>query len=62
MASPPPGRTAATRPKTTRIAARMAHRETPHYKRYSTESADMFSGPLTRHIVNNYVPANDKWR
>ncbi|HEX5370511.1 MAG TPA: antibiotic biosynthesis monooxygenase [Dehalococcoidia bacterium] len=43
-------------------AARMAHRETPHYKRYSTESADMFSGPLTRHIVNNFAPSNENWR
>ena len=43
-------------------AARMAHRETPHYKKYAAESADMFSGPANRHIVKNYVPADAAWR
>jgi autoinducer 2-degrading protein len=43
-------------------AARAAHRETPHFKRYAAESADMFTGALQRHIATNYVPSDDKWR
>ena len=43
-------------------AARMAHRETPHFGRYAAESADMFTGPMTRHVVQNYVPADPAWR
>jgi autoinducer 2-degrading protein len=43
-------------------AARMAHRETPHFKKYAAESADMFTGSMNRHIVKNYVPADDRWR
>jgi autoinducer 2-degrading protein len=42
--------------------ARLAHRETPHFKRYAEESADMFSAPVNRHIVTNFVPSDDKWR
>ncbi len=43
-------------------AARMAHRETPHYKKYAAESADMMSTANNRHIVRNYVPADSVWR
>jgi autoinducer 2-degrading protein len=43
-------------------AARMAHRETPHYKHYASESADMFTGSPVRHIATNVVPTDDKWR
>ena len=43
-------------------AARMAHRETPHFKKYAAESADMFTGSMNRHIVKNYVPADAAWR
>jgi autoinducer 2-degrading protein len=43
-------------------AARMAHRETPHFKKYASESADMFTGAMQRHIIRNYVPADANWR
>jgi (4S)-4-hydroxy-5-phosphonooxypentane-2,3-dione isomerase len=43
-------------------AARMAHRETPHFKKYAAESADMFSGTARRHIVKNFAPSDAKWR
>ena len=43
-------------------AARMAHRETPHFKKYAEESADMLSAPVVRHIVNNVVPSDTNWR
>jgi autoinducer 2-degrading protein len=43
-------------------AARMAHRETPHFKKYTEESADMMAGPVVRHIVRNVVPADSAWR
>jgi autoinducer 2-degrading protein len=42
-------------------AARAAHRETPHFKKYAAESADMLSMG-SRHILTNQVPADDKWR
>ena len=34
-------------------AARMAHRETPHFKKYATESADMMASPVVRHMVRS---------
>ena len=43
-------------------AARGAHRETPHFKKYAAESADMMSAPVVRHIVHNVVPADARWR
>ena len=43
-------------------AARMAHRETPHFKKYAAESADMMAGPVVRHIVHNVAPADASWR
>jgi autoinducer 2-degrading protein len=43
-------------------AARMAHRETPHFKRYAAESQDMFTGPMNRKVLNNVVPADGAWR
>jgi (4S)-4-hydroxy-5-phosphonooxypentane-2,3-dione isomerase len=43
-------------------AARMAHRETPHFKHYAERSPDMFSGELKRFILNNVVPDNQNWR
>ena len=43
-------------------AARMAHRETPHFKKYAEESADMMAAPVVRHIVRNVVPADAAWR
>ncbi len=43
-------------------AARAAHRETPHFKKYAEESVDMFSGPTNRHILKNYAPADAAWR
>ena len=43
-------------------AARAAHRETPHFKKYAEESADMFSGTPVRRILRNTVPADAVWR
>jgi autoinducer 2-degrading protein len=42
--------------------ARAAHRETPHFKRYAAESADMFTGALNRRILTNQVPSDASWR
>jgi autoinducer 2-degrading protein len=42
-------------------AARAAHRETPHFKKYAAESADMLSMG-SRRILTNQVPADAKWR
>jgi len=42
-------------------AARMAHRETPHFKKYAAESADMLT-VVSRHIVKNFAPSDGKWR
>jgi autoinducer 2-degrading protein len=42
--------------------ARAAHRETPHFKRYAAESADMFTGALNRRILTNTVPSDADWR
>lgn len=42
--------------------ARAAHRETPHFKKYAEESADMFSGEVKRRILKNYVPGDGSWR
>jgi autoinducer 2-degrading protein len=42
-------------------AARMAHRETPHFKKYAEESADMLT-VVNRHILKNAVPSDDRWR
>jgi autoinducer 2-degrading protein len=42
--------------------ARMAHRETPHFKKYADESADMMSSPVVRHMVRNAVPSDVNWR
>ncbi|HXK39254.1 MAG TPA: antibiotic biosynthesis monooxygenase [Candidatus Paceibacterota bacterium] len=43
-------------------SARAAHRETPHFKKYAAESADMFTGSLNRHILTNQVPSDANWR
>lgn len=43
-------------------AARQAHRETPHFKKYAEESADMMAGPVVRHMVRNAVPNDAAWR
>jgi autoinducer 2-degrading protein len=43
-------------------AARAAHRETPHFKKYAEESADMMASPVVRHIVHNVVPSDAAWR
>ena len=43
-------------------AARMAHRETPHYAKYAAESPEMFSAPVVRHFVMNQFPSDEKWR
>jgi autoinducer 2-degrading protein len=42
-------------------AARMAHRETPHFKHYAAESADMLT-VTSRHIVRNFAPSDAGWR
>jgi autoinducer 2-degrading protein len=42
-------------------AARMAHRETPHFARYAKESAEMLT-VVGRHICKNVVPADIAWR
>jgi autoinducer 2-degrading protein len=42
--------------------ARAAHRETPHFRRYAAESADMFTGTMNRHILTNVVPGDAAWR
>jgi autoinducer 2-degrading protein len=42
-------------------AARMAHRETPHFKHYAEASADMLT-VTGRHICKNTVPADGAWR
>jgi len=43
-------------------AARMTHRLTPHYARYTAASADMFDRELVRHIVTNVTPEDSAWR
>jgi autoinducer 2-degrading protein len=43
-------------------AARAAHRQTPHFARYSQASADMFEGPVVRHVLSNAHPQDDAWR
>ncbi len=43
-------------------AARLAHRETPHYAAYAKASADMFDRELVRHMTTNVVPADKDWR
>ena len=43
-------------------AARMAHRETPHFKEYAEKSADMFDREVVRHMTTNFHPADDGWR
>jgi autoinducer 2-degrading protein len=43
-------------------AARMAHRETPHFAHYAKESPDMFTGTMNRHIITNVVPDDAHWR
>ena len=43
-------------------AARLAHRETPHYKEYAAKSPELFAGPAQRHVLKNYVPADSAWR
>jgi autoinducer 2-degrading protein len=43
-------------------AARLAHRETPHYAHYAKESADMFSKDVIRNVVTNVVPDDANWR
>ena len=43
-------------------AARLAHRETPHFAKYAAESADMFSKDVIRNIVTNLVPDDANWR
>jgi autoinducer 2-degrading protein len=43
-------------------AARMAHRETPHYAKYAAESPEMFSAPVVRHFVMNQFPSDNDWR
>jgi autoinducer 2-degrading protein len=42
-------------------AGRAAHRETPHFKKYAAESADMLT-VTGRHIVTNAVPDDAHWR
>lgn len=42
--------------------ARLAHRETPHYKHYAAESVDMFTTPMVRRILQNVIPSDSAWR
>jgi len=43
-------------------AARLAHRETPHFKKYVEVAPDMMAGPRIRHSVRNVVPEDSAWR
>jgi autoinducer 2-degrading protein len=43
-------------------AARAAHRETPHFKKYAEASADMFDRPVQRNVVRNFHPSDGEWR
>lgn len=43
-------------------AARMAHRETPHYKHYAEKSPELFGGPVSRRILRNVIPDDAAWR
>ena len=43
-------------------AARLAHRETPHFKEYAEKSADMFDREVKRNIVTNFHPSDSEWR
>lgn len=42
--------------------ARLAHRETPHFKHYAEASPAMFDRDIVRHIVTNVHPQDDAWR
>ena len=43
-------------------AARMSHRLTAHYARYTAASADMLDRDVVRHILTNVLPADSAWR
>jgi autoinducer 2-degrading protein len=43
-------------------AARLAHRETPHYKRYSVRIGDLTDRETVRHLTSNVHPTDAAWR
>jgi autoinducer 2-degrading protein len=43
-------------------AARLAHRDTPHFKHYAEASREMMDREVVRHIVTNAHPTDAAWR
>ena len=43
-------------------AARAAHRETPHYKRYSDQIGELTDRETVRHLTSNVHPVDAAWR
>ena len=43
-------------------AARAAHRETPHYRRYADQIGQLTDQETVRHLTRNVVPADQAWR
>ena len=39
-------------------AARLAHRETPHFKEFAAQIPDLFEGDMVRHMTQNAVPVD----
>jgi quinol monooxygenase YgiN len=46
----------------TEQAALAAHRETPHFKKYFEESAQLFDRETVRHFGRNVHPSDQAWR
>jgi (4S)-4-hydroxy-5-phosphonooxypentane-2,3-dione isomerase len=42
-------------------AARLAHRETPHYARYAAANPELLDGDVIRHMTKNVVPDDAGW-
>ena len=43
-------------------AARLAHRETPHFKEYDEKSRSMMDAEVVRHATSNLHPSDAEWR
>ena len=43
-------------------AARLAHRETPHFKEFFAALPALANGNLVRHMTQNVVPNDGGWR
>ena len=42
--------------------ARLAHRETPHFKQFFAALPELTNGDLIRHMTQNIVPNDAAWR